>query len=583
MDSIKIKLEEGVVKKILEEIPKPIIGLYPGAFKPSTKAHFEVVSRASKICDEVHIIISNTIREGYSPEVSLKVWKQYKKLLPKNVHIFISTKPTPITEVYSVIKNKNNNYLVMYGKGEEGRYNHILENQEKYNNVEIVDVGNYHNISSTILREAISKRNLAKIQSLIPEGIKVNDFLMNFQIHEEKIPGGLAQGKNINDIAKKHNISSSELIISLNKGIKVEMEHTNSKEIAKEIAMDHLWEDEKYYDKLSTIEEDLDESKNLGTLYHFTKLQNIETILNSNTLKPSTSTAEEFERDFQFYSPEERKAMKDNGVKTVSFISLTRDKNLYKKNPKISGSTVRISLDGTKLSSKYKIKPFSYYADEIDSEDTRSTDNEGEERVYMKSHEYLTSLKSYIIGVDIILDKIEDNEDYLKLIEDIKHKIPNINIIYKDKPYSVEQYRNEILPTIEPYRDEEIFESKLLKEVFQRPHAIILNKAIDYVCNDLGINKPKITLISKESHARDNGSFAGYSPSTKDISVVTFNRNLADIMRSVAHELFHLKQDIDGRLNQNSGKDGDIFENEANSYAGKIMREIGRNIPEIFE
>jgi len=40
----------------------------------------------------------------------------------------------------------------------------------------------------------------------------------------------------------------------LNKGIKVEMEHTKDKGQAKEIAMDHLFEDPKYYDKLEKIE-----------------------------------------------------------------------------------------------------------------------------------------------------------------------------------------------------------------------------------------------------------------------------------------------------------------------------------------
>lgn len=41
--------------------------------------------------------------------------------------------------------------------------------------------------------------------------------------------------------------------VQLKKGIKVEMEHTNKPEIAQEIALDHLAEDKKYYDKLETI------------------------------------------------------------------------------------------------------------------------------------------------------------------------------------------------------------------------------------------------------------------------------------------------------------------------------------------
>ena len=42
----------------------------------------------------------------------------------------------------------------------------------------------------------------------------------------------------------------------LEKGIDVEMEHTDDPEIAKEIALDHLTELPDYYDRLETIEED---------------------------------------------------------------------------------------------------------------------------------------------------------------------------------------------------------------------------------------------------------------------------------------------------------------------------------------
>jgi Protein of unknown function (DUF5661) len=42
----------------------------------------------------------------------------------------------------------------------------------------------------------------------------------------------------------------------LEKGMKVEMEHTSNKEIAKEIAKDHLVEDMRYYDKLAKVHKD---------------------------------------------------------------------------------------------------------------------------------------------------------------------------------------------------------------------------------------------------------------------------------------------------------------------------------------
>lgn len=61
----------------------------------------------------------------------------------------------------------------------------------------------------------------------------------------ELIPGGLSSGKPDSHFDPD----------ALAKGIKVELEHTSDKRIAKEIAKDHLSEDPKYYDKLAKMEE----------------------------------------------------------------------------------------------------------------------------------------------------------------------------------------------------------------------------------------------------------------------------------------------------------------------------------------
>lgn len=62
--------------------------------------------------------------------------------------------------------------------------------------------------------------------------------------HVDRIPGGLADKKKPQDFDPDQ----------LKKGIKVEMEHTEDPAKAEEIAMDHLTEDPKYYDKLEKIE-----------------------------------------------------------------------------------------------------------------------------------------------------------------------------------------------------------------------------------------------------------------------------------------------------------------------------------------
>ncbi len=59
-----------------------------------------------------------------------------------------------------------------------------------------------------------------------------------------KLPGGVGDQTPTNQIDP----------IQLSTGIQIEMEHTNDLDIAKEIAMDHLTEDPKYYDKLKKME-----------------------------------------------------------------------------------------------------------------------------------------------------------------------------------------------------------------------------------------------------------------------------------------------------------------------------------------
>lgn len=59
------------------------------------------------------------------------------------------------------------------------------------------------------------------------------------------------------EIGKHKNVPDSEFDSSeLEKGIKVEMEHTDNPEIAKNIAKDHLSEIKDYYTRLLAMEEE---------------------------------------------------------------------------------------------------------------------------------------------------------------------------------------------------------------------------------------------------------------------------------------------------------------------------------------
>jgi hypothetical protein len=68
------------------------------------------------------------------------------------------------------------------------------------------------------------------------------------------------------------------------------------------------------------------------------------------------------------------------------------------------------------------------------------------------------------------------------------------------------------------------------------------------------------------------------------IVVYVKERAIIDIMRSIAHELVHHKQFLDGKLNDiaKDDMDGSPIENEANAVAGKLIRIYGRLHPEIY-
>ena len=69
-----------------------------------------------------------------------------------------------------------------------------------------------------------------------------------------------------------------------------------------------------------------------------------------------------------------------------------------------------------------------------------------------------------------------------------------------------------------------------------------------------------------------------------ELVVYAKDRAIVDICRSIAHELVHHKQNLEGRLVNavKDGEDGSPIENEANAVAGVIIRKYGKIKPEIY-
>jgi hypothetical protein len=96
---------------------------------------------------------------------------------------------------------------------------------------------------------------------------------------------------------------------------------------------------------------------------------------------------------------------------------------------------------------------------------------------------------------------------------------------------------------------------------------------------------PKIDFANDTNSNAEQPAFGAYShdPGNKVIRIDIRDRHPVDIIRTLAHELVHYKQDLEGRLSDDSGMTGSPIENEAHATAGAIMRNFGKAFPQYFD
>ena len=170
-------------------------------------------------------------------------------------------------------------------------------------------------------------------------------------------------------------------------------------------------------------------------------------------------------------------------------------------------------------------------------------------------------------------DGIEVN-DFLRAIGKETKEEP------QPEPTSVEPAPAEPTSTEPPPVAESIREGKL-----NESETATIGEFVKYAIKNLEIQKPprNLTLSYDNEAAKEKRSFGYFDPNANKIWVYCGNRNMADILRTLAHELVHRKQDEDGRINYESGKTGSDIENEANAKAGILLRDFGKQHEEIYQ
>lgn len=112
----------------------------------------------------------------------------------------------------------------------------------------------------------------------------------------------------------------------------------------------------------------------------------------------------------------------------------------------------------------------------------------------------------------------------------------------------------------------------------------ILKDFIRFCKKELNIQSlPKISMVNDTSFVEDRRSFGEYNPGNMSIKVFYLGRNLADVCRSLAHELTHHRQSELDLIYTNAGETGTDVENDANAMAGILMREYGRINPGVYD
>ena len=157
--------------------------------------------------------------------------------------------------------------------------------------------------------------------------------------------------------------------------------------------------------QLMFSEKKINESKQLGFLYHVTTLEKACSILESNTL----------------YSLGNTIVVED---KWVECISTTRNKNfIYDIRNKI-GKYVQFVLDGDKISENYKIKSHDYWRRQYNVPDNPQTIDEDEESIIVPKGK-LFNLSKYIIQINVVRYNKEDVQE----LNDSNSR--NVKILYK--------------------------------------------------------------------------------------------------------------------------------------------------------
>ena len=112
----------------------------------------------------------------------------------------------------------------------------------------------------------------------------------------------------------------------------------------------------------------------------------------------------------------------------------------------------------------------------------------------------------------------------------------------------------------------------------------IMKKFIQFATQKLKLQSvPKIEFSYDTEEAQEGHHTGRHSENDNSVWVYVANRNMVDIMRTVYHELTHVRQGELGMIKPGDSYPGSPIEMLADMTAGKEMKIFGKAHPEIFQ
>jgi hypothetical protein len=109
----------------------------------------------------------------------------------------------------------------------------------------------------------------------------------------------------------------------------------------------------------------------------------------------------------------------------------------------------------------------------------------------------------------------------------------------------------------------------------------LITEFIKFIVAELKLKTLPRIKFATDGFASHYLTFGHYHPDSDTVTVVMGGRHIADVLRTLAHELVHHKQREEGRVLD--GSDESDIEAEANAKAGVLMRRFRMIHPEMFE